>query len=150
MVIISPVPRFKLLALQSTYVRMVSWIGSTFWQKLIRSHFLKKWVFPFFLSYLLSLIHLRKKIFVFNFFWVIKSNLSLYSVYYAEACNEFAGPISASLRRGNTAPFEEMLQRWRAVGNSVSDWPALDLNLVPPAPQTNALRLDQLAGILGW
>ena len=50
-----------------------------------------------------------------------KSNLSLYSLYYAEACNEFAGPISASLRPGNTASFEEMLQRWRAVGNTVSD-----------------------------
>ena len=31
------------------------------------------------------------------------------------------GPISASLRPGNTAPFEEMSQRWRAVGNTVSD-----------------------------
>ena len=36
------------------------------------------------------------------------------------ACNEFAGPISASLRPGNTAPLEEMLQRWPAVGNIVS------------------------------
>ena len=51
----------------------------------------------------------------------IKSNLSLYSLHYAEACNELAGPISASLRPGNTAPFEEMSQRWRAVGNTVSD-----------------------------
>ena len=51
----------------------------------------------------------------------IKSNLSLYSLDYAEACNELAGPISASLRPGNTAPFEEMSQRRRAVGNSVSD-----------------------------
>ena len=48
-------------------------------------------------------------------------NLSLYLLDYAEACNELAGPISASLRLGNTAPFEEMLQRWRAVGNTVSD-----------------------------
>ena len=32
-----------------------------------------------------------------------------------------AGPVSASLRPGNTAPFEEMPQRWRAVGNTVSD-----------------------------
>ena len=50
-----------------------------------------------------------------------KSNLSLYSLYCAEACNEFAGPISASLRPGNSALFEEMLQRWRVVGNTVSD-----------------------------
>ena len=32
-----------------------------------------------------------------------KPNLSLYSLYYAEACNEFAGPISASLCPCNTA-----------------------------------------------
>ena len=51
----------------------------------------------------------------------LKSNLSLYSLDYAEACNELAGPISASLRPGNTAPFEETSQRWRAVGNTVSD-----------------------------
>ena len=51
----------------------------------------------------------------------IKSNLSLYSLDYAEACNELAGTISASLRPGNTASFEEMSQRWRAVGNNVSD-----------------------------
>ena len=57
----------------------------------------------------------------FNQLQYIKSNLSLYSLDYAEACNELAGPISASLRPGNTAPFEEMSQRWRAVGNTVSD-----------------------------
>ena len=56
-----------------------------------------------------------------SLFVKIKSNLSLYSLYYAEACNELAGPISASLRPGNTAPFEEMSQRWRAVGNTVFD-----------------------------
>ena len=50
-----------------------------------------------------------------------KSNLLLYLLYYAEACNKFAGPISASLCAGNTAPFEEMLQRWQAVSNTVSD-----------------------------
>ena len=44
-----------------------------------------------------------------------KSNLSLYSLYYAEACNELAGPISASLRQGNTASLEEMSQRWKAL-----------------------------------
>ena len=38
------------------------------------------------------------------------SNLSLNSLYYAEACNKYAVPISTSLRPGNTAPFEEMLQ----------------------------------------
>ena len=37
-----------------------------------------------------------------------KSNLLLYSQYYAQACNEFTGPISASLGPGNTAAFEEI------------------------------------------
>ena len=46
-------------------------------------------------------------------------SLSLYSLYCADACKEFAGPISASLRLDNTAPFKKMLQRWRAVGNTV-------------------------------
>ena len=39
------------------------------------------------------------------------SNILLYSLYYAEARNEFTGPISTSLRPGNTTHFEEMLQR---------------------------------------
>ena len=51
----------------------------------------------------------------------IKSNLSLHSLDYAEACNELAGSISALLRPCNTAPFEKKSQRWRAVGNTVSD-----------------------------
>ena len=38
----------------------------------------------------------------------------------AVACNEFAAFISASLRPGKTA-FFQMLQRWRTVGNTVSD-----------------------------
>ena len=46
---------------------------------------------------------------------------SLYLLNYAEACNEFPGPISVSLRPGNTALFEEMSQRWRVVGNTVFD-----------------------------
>ena len=36
-------------------------------------------------------------------------------------CNKLTGPISAALHLGNTALSEEMLQRWRAVGNSLSD-----------------------------
>ena len=41
-------------------------------------------------------------------------------MYYAEALNEFAGSISALLRPGNTTRFE-MLQRWPAVNNTMSD-----------------------------
>ena len=64
-----------------------------------------------------------------NHFWALdfKSNLKSFiilavSLECSEACcNELAGPISASLRPGNTATFEEMSQRWQAVGNTVSD-----------------------------
>ena len=44
-------------------------------------------------------------------------------IFYYTCCITLSlwGPISASLRPGNTAPFEEMSQRWRAVGNTVSD-----------------------------
>ena len=56
-------------------------------------------------------------------------------------------PISESLRPGNTAVSEEILQWWRAVGNSVSDLTGQrELNLRPSAPETNALLLDQLDG----
>ena len=48
-------------------------------------------------------------------------NLSLYLLYYPQAYNQLAGPISVSLRPGNTAPFETLSQRWRAVGNTVFD-----------------------------
>ena len=46
---------------------------------------------------------------------------ALFCAYREHWCNEFAGPISASLCTGNTASFEEMVQRWRAIGNTVSD-----------------------------
>ena len=52
---------------------------------------------------------------------MIKSNILLYSLCCAEACTKLTRPISALLCPGNTAPFKEMLQRWRAVGNIVSD-----------------------------
>ena len=43
---------------------------------------------------------------------------SLYSLYYVEGRDEFAGLISASLLSGNTDSFQEMSQLWWAVGNS--------------------------------
>ena len=47
----------------------------------------------------------------------IKLNILLYSLNYAEACNEFEGPIFALLQSDNTAPFEEnvvaALSRWQ-------------------------------------
>ena len=50
---------------------------------------------------------------------------------------------------GSTAPFEEMLQRWRAVGNTGFDLTARGLNLKHPTPETKALPLEKLAGRSG-
>ena len=69
----------------------------------------------------------------------IESNLSLYLLYYAEACNNFAGPISASLRPGNTASCEEMTQRWQTVDNTVSDLTGSRFE-----PQTSRSRDEQV------
>ena len=92
--------------------------------------------------------HLKRGSFLlFTFFLKLFKSKSikfflLYSLYYAESCNEFAGPISASLRPGNTAPFEEISQQWRiALAKLCPIWPARDMNLRPPAPETNALPL---------
>ena len=79
----------------------------------------------------------------------IKSNLSLYSLFYAEACNEFAEPFSASMRPGNTAPSKECRSGGEPLATQCPTGPAQDLNLKPPAPETNALSLDQLAGRTG-
>ena len=46
-----------------------------------------------------------------------QSNISLYSLYCAEACNELAGPISASLRWAT----QLLLKKCRSVGNTVVD-----------------------------
>ena len=43
-------------------------------------------------------------------------------MYYGEACNEFAELISTLLSVGKAAPFEEMSQQQRAVGNTVFDF----------------------------
>ena len=75
----------------------------------------------------------------------MKSNYSLYLLYYAEACNKFAGHISASLRPDNSAALEEMSQRWRAVGNTVSDLTGQRFE-PDPASDTNALPLDRQVG----
>ena len=56
------------------------------------------------------------------------------------------GYLQVIVPTGNIAPLEEMLQWWRAIGNTVSIWRARGLNLRPPALETNALPLDQLAG----
>ena len=58
-------------------------------------------------------------------------------MYYAQECSEFARPIFESFYLGNAAPFKEVLQWWRAVGNTVS-------GLAGPRfePQTSRSRND--------
>ena len=54
-------------------------------------------------------------------------------------------PISASLRLGSTAPFEEIWQRWRTVGNAVSDLTGLRFELqISRFRDERALLLNQL------
>ena len=45
----------------------------------------------------------------------------------------------------NTARFEEMSQRWRAVTNTVSDLTSPKFESLSPAPETTGLPLDQQA-----
>ena len=57
-------------------------------------------------------------------------------MHYAEACSDLTEPISASLRLGNTASFEKMSQRWKAVGNAAF----VDLTGPTFEPQTSRSR----------
>ena len=70
---------------------------------------------------------------------------SLYSLYFAEACNDLARSIFASLRPGNPASFEEMLQRWRAVGDT-----AFDLTGPRFEPQTSRFRDERATTRITW
>ena len=84
----------------------------------------------------------------------IKSNtVLLYSLYYAQTYDEFTKFISASLRLGNLAAFEEMSQWWRAVGNILSDLTGPRFEPQTSRSVTNAFPLDQLADLVkntGW
>ena len=72
-----------------------------------------------------------------------QSNLSLHSLCDAEVCYECVGLIPASLRPGNTAPFEKMSRRWRAVGNTSSDLTGSKFEpQTSPRSRENALPLD--------
>ena len=76
-----------------------------------------------------------------------KTHLSLYLLNYAKACNELARPISASL---HLRAIQLLSKKCRSGGEPLTilfDFPiclARDLNLRPPALQTNALPQDQL------
>ena len=48
-----------------------------------------------------------------NLWYKKEIKFSLYSLYYAKACSEFAEPISASLRPRNTASKNKTSQRWQ-------------------------------------
>ena len=84
----------------------------------------------------------------FNVISIHTSNLSLYSLYYAKLCNEFAGHISASLRPGNSAPFEIISHRWRGVGNTKSDLtnPKFEPQTFRSKDERIYLPLEQMVG----
>ena len=64
-------------------------------------------------------------------------NLSLYSLYYAEACNEFAGPIPASLRpRATQLPPKKCRNGGEPLATLCPIQPTLDLKFRSPAPGT--------------
>ena len=71
-----------------------------------------------------------------------KIKSSLYSLYYAQMCNEFVWSFAPTLRLGNTAPFEEKSQRWQTVGNSV-------LDLIGPEfePLTSRTRAEHVTAL---
>ena len=74
----------------------------------------------------------------------IKSNLWLNSLHYVETCNDMVGPISTSLRlRATQLRTKKCRSGGKPLATLYSIWPAWDLNLWPPAPETNALLLDQ-------
>ena len=73
-----------------------------------------------------------------------QTNLSLNSLCYAEACNEFAWPISVSFHSCNTAPFRNCCSGGKLLA-TLSD-------LTSPRFESrssrsrNAIPLDQVAG----
>ena len=75
-------------------------------------------------------------------FWIVStSNLLLYSLYYAETCNEFVRPICSRTT-------QLLLKKCRSGGEPLatqcSIWPARDLNLRLPAPEVNLILLEQV------
>ena len=76
-----------------------------------------------------------------HWFYSNQIKLLLHSLYYTETCSEFAGLVFCAISPTvNTAPFKEMSQRWRAVGNAVP-------NLTRPRfePQTSRSRDERVA-----
>ena len=104
--------------------RVRAWISRPVYNSDVRTkEFLQNQMHYFFIKYSDKL---QANLVYFNFgvlsycIW-FKSNLSSHLLHYAEACYELTGPIFASLRPDNTASFEEMPQRWWAVGSIVSN-----------------------------
>ena len=67
----------------------------------------------------------------------------LYLLYYAEMCIELALPISTSLRPGQHILSKKCRNGGEPLATVCPISLAQDLNLEPPAPETNALPLNQ-------
>ena len=82
-----------------------------------------------------------KKVFHLHFFWSSLNFQTWTKSFIPPNAQQRSAPLATQFQSKKT------LQRWRTVGNTTlcPIWPAWDLNLRPPAPETNALPLDQLA-----
>ena len=83
-----------------------------------------------------------------------KSNLSLYSLYYAETCKELARLIFASLRPGNTARSKKCPNGGEPLATLCSIWLALDL-IKPRTSRSRdecvtALPVNKLISVHSW
>ena len=85
----------------------------------------------------LSLLYLHLKFLMYE---VIK-----YFSILAVSCSELAEPISVSLYLQAVQLFSKKCRRGEALATLFPMGQARGLNLRPPAPETNALPLDQLA-----
>ena len=73
---------------------------------------------------------------------LFKFNLSLFSLYYAEACNVSGAHFRVMAPAGNVARSKKFLKGGKPMATLCPISPAGDLNLRPPIPDVNALRLD--------
>ena len=73
---------------------------------------------------------------------IFKSSLSLYSLQYAVACNELAGPSPRNCGQVTQLLSKICCSGGKRLAKLSPIWPARDFNHSPSAPETNALPLD--------
>ena len=84
--------------------------------------------------------------FIFSTPMNFKSNIPLYSLYYAEASTTLRGPSPRLCAGATQLLSKKCCSGGEPLVTQCSIRPVRYLNLRPPAPEANALPLDQLAG----